>query len=703
MNNELNTTKEQNSEQKNNLNSNHNVRNSNPNLFSTDFLYFKNDILRELKEINNKFENQKRLNTHIKDLISSQDINLVKYNNKLENISNILNDKKAKTDYDTEKIKELIDFKTKIESDLAAFDCKIKLNSEELKCAINKYDKVISDNLVLPGIVGKDTKFKDCRDLFEYILNQIKIFSSYKDRNSIDLKTYKTKLDSLVNSLNYQISSITGNANSFTTANMKIVEKKCLDEIKSFNDKVMKIRVDTLEMVQNFQKEKNQMFEEWGNLKNTKQELIELVESSIKKVNISNNQMKKTIDNFEKQFNEVKNSMNELYEKMKIENNNYKQVKEDKKDLKINNEKIDYNLPSSNSEINGKNINNAVKRIQSSKTVLQNYIEGNSVYKELLQQNSLRCKKHNSSEESVNIIMRKYYDEGFYTIKDKNIYRTIENKYRKHNSPLTEKNKFNNTMNTTPKTNFNLNKMVSYAHKQEKSNHGKSHSPHDSLGNKYLDCYNMNDIDAKNTIQYINKNRKHSFKKGKILIKEGSNENNTTNNNDRRNSKIKLKEAEKRLKEKNKFTELFIDKRKMFNIKQLNSLSVLYEDIKKHKYPKLDKNENNKDDETFTKNININKKVKNKMNNTFLKEYNVLSSFRVRNNNANNNKLRQRINSSEYIKRNNFNENEKDNSSSFINMISDYMSEKDKKMNIKVNKDLLIKKAIYKLKNEKHK
>ena len=383
MSNELNTAKDQNSEQKNNLNNNHNVRNSNPNLFSTDFLYFKNDILRELKEINNKFENQKRLNTHIKDLISSQDLNLVKYNNRLENISNILNDKKAKTDYDTEKIKELIDFKTKIESDLAAFDCKIKLNSEELKCAINKYDKVISDNLVLPGIVGKDTKFKDFRDLFEYILNQIKIFSSYKDRNSIDLKTYKTKLDSLVNSLNYQISSITGNANSFTTANMKIVEKKCLDEIKSFNDKVMKIRVDTLEMVQNFQKEKNQMFEEWGNLKNTKQELIELVESSIKKVNISNNQMKKTIDNFEKQFNEVKNSMNELYEKMKIENNNYKQVKEDKKDLKINNEKIDYNLPSSNSEINGKNINNAVKRIQSSKTVLQNYIEGNSVYKEL--------------------------------------------------------------------------------------------------------------------------------------------------------------------------------------------------------------------------------------------------------------------------------------------------------------------------------
>ena len=94
----------------------------------------------------------------------------------------------------------------------------------------------------------------------------------------------------------------------------------------------------------------------------------------------------------------------------------------------------------------------------------------NSVYKELIQQNSLRCKKHDSSEESVNIIMRKYYDEGLYTIKDKNIYRTIENKVRKHNSPLTDKNKFNNTLNATPKSNFNLNKMVSCAHKQEKTN-----------------------------------------------------------------------------------------------------------------------------------------------------------------------------------------------------------------------------------------
>ena len=44
--------KEQNPEKINNSASTQNVRNSNPNLFSKDFLYFKNDILKELNVIN---------------------------------------------------------------------------------------------------------------------------------------------------------------------------------------------------------------------------------------------------------------------------------------------------------------------------------------------------------------------------------------------------------------------------------------------------------------------------------------------------------------------------------------------------------------------------------------------------------------------------------------------------------------------------
>ena len=91
------------------------------------------------------------------------------------------------------------------------------------------------------------------------------------------------------------------------------------------------------------------------------------------------------------------------------------------------------------------------------------------------------------------------------------------------------------------------------------------------------------------------------------------------------------------------------------------------------------------------------------MNNTFLKEYNAFSSFRFRNNNFYNIKMQQRVNSSEFIKRNNFNENDRDNSSSIVNIYNEYMSDKNKKLDENVRNGVLIKKTIYKLKNEKHK
>ena len=698
---ESNEIKPKNIEQINNINNHKNVRHSIPNLFSQDFLYFKNDIIRELKEINSKFENQKRLNTTIKDLISSQDMNMTKLNNKLENISSMFNIKKAALDYDSNKISELLTFKSKMESSLTSYECKMKINSEEIKSAINRYDKIISDNILIPGIIGPDAKFRDFRDLFYYILNQIKIFNTYKEKNTFDLTNYKSKLDSIVNSLNVQISSINTNANEFTTKNINKLEKKCFDEMKTFDDKILKMRVDVVEMIQNFQKDKNKILEEWESLKNMKQDLIELIESSINK-----EQFSKKSENFEMQINELKNTINVLH-KIKKDNNknaNYNQnhkIKSDKTELKINNnEKIDiFNLHFSNkeksekidkNEKSEKNIikNNNAKRVQSSKTFLQNYIEGNSLYQELLKQNSLRCEKHknDTSEQSTYLIMKKYYDEDLlFAIKNKSANRTIENNIQNNNnnSPLNVKNKMNNTFNTTPKVNLNINNQSSILHKPEKSCPGRSLSPRNTTWSKYHELFHMKDIDNKNIIQYINKNRKPSSKKRIVLMKEENNEIDTCNNYNKQSNninKIKLKDVEKKLVERNKFKNLNIDKSKMFNKGQLSNISFLCDDMKNNKCPKLDKYENIKEFETFTKSMKGNKKIKHKINNTFLKEYNALSSFKFKNNNVNNNKMRQRKNSSEYIKLNNCNENDKDNSFSFINNIyKEYFSEKRQK------------------------
>lgn len=660
------STDDINKEKVNKLNSSQNIKDLN--FFTKDFLYFKNDILKEIRDIHLKFDNQKKYNFDLKNLISSQETKFIKFNNQLENLSNIMNDKNAEIEYYKDKFNVLFDFKTKAESMLGTHDYKIKINTAELKDAMNKYDRIISNYLSYSGNFGKDNKFKDFNELMNYILNQIKIFSLYKEKNSVDLKTYKIKLDTMINSLNLQISGIIDNANTFTTSNIQDLDKKCSNQIKEFNDKLLKIRVDDMELIKNFQKEKDQIFNEWENIKNMKKELVELVETSIKKINISNSQMKKTLDNYEKQFNEVKNdivSINEIYNDMKNEREKEKEKEnmdyieyiknigdisnnlEDKQYFKINSKSDIFKIPTIMSEkSNGK------KRIQSAKSVLQNYIEGNSFYEELLEKNSKRCKKHENSEPSANFIMRKYYDEGLNNIKNQNIFKTIENIMTK-NIFSSEKNKLNKTVNTTPKSSVNLKKI-----------HQK------------LEKYDLNIRNINKTKQTIDKKRKNSGKK-KILLREENNENtwNITN----KKIKIKSNEIEKRVMEQEKFAENFIDYKRITNMKQLSSLNFLHDDIKNKKFPKI---ENKKDDEASIKiGKNIRKKIKNKVDKIIFKEYNVVSGFKIQNNNHKAIKIKNRINSSKDIKRYN---NESENDISLYNNNNEYISEHNKKLDEKL-------------------
>ena len=512
--------------------------------FTKDFLFFKNDILKELKNLEFKIETQKKVNNELKNTISIHDTKLRNLNNKLEAISDIVNDKEATTNYYKEKIKILMDFKSKNEGSWASLDYRIKLNSEEIKNAINKYDKIINNNLEYPGTIGRDSKFKDFHELIDYILNNLKIFSIFKEKNELDLKTYKVKLDSIIKSINFQMSGIIGNANSFTKTNIKELENKCFGEIKAMDEKFMKIRVENLESIKSFENEKNQIFEEWKNIKNMKQELVELIETSIKKLNNSNNSIKKILDNNEKQFSEIRNDISAMkdlisdtmkFGKAKFENY------EDRHDFKINSIKSNYFMPGS--PVDDKGVE--VKRVQSAKTILQRYIEGNTFYQDLVEQNSLRCKQHDNSESSIKLMMRKYYDEGYNVVKDININKAIEDIINKNNS-FSDRNKMNKTMNSSPKSNINSCKI-----KQK------------------LEGIQPNDNEIKNIKQYIGKNRKLSNNKKFILVKEGD----QNNNNHNKKNKTKSKDADKRILQQEEFTESFIDKSRFTKLKQLNSLS----------------------------------------------------------------------------------------------------------------------------------
>ena len=69
------------------------------NLFLKDLAFFKNDILKELNNLEIKIDSQRRLNTDLRSKITSQDLKLSKIKDTLENVISLANDNEATTNY----------------------------------------------------------------------------------------------------------------------------------------------------------------------------------------------------------------------------------------------------------------------------------------------------------------------------------------------------------------------------------------------------------------------------------------------------------------------------------------------------------------------------------------------------------------------------------------------------------------------------
>ena len=623
---------ESNTNKNNNLDKNTDTYDSNIkkdfNFLLKDFAFFKNDILKELKNLELKIDTQKKLNNDLRNKISSQDSKLSKIKDELENVTNIVSDNEATTNFYKEKINKLMDYKRKNEDNYSSLDYKIKSNSEDLKNAIDKYDKIIHDNLIHPSALGKEKRFKDLQELLNYILDNIKIFSVFKDKNEIDLRTYKIKLDTMIQSINLKMSGITQNANAFTLNNVIPVEKKCMDEIKNLDEKVMKIRVANFELIDKIEKVKKEIFEECEKMKKSKKEMSELLDSSLEKLNNDNANMQKTLDNYENKFkeiNEIIASLNELYNKIIKENNKDKE-KQDNKNIINNNTKEDYFKSYSQFYEKSKEM----KRIQSAKTILQKYIEGNTFYEELIENNNQKCLKHDNSEASMQFMMKKYYDEGYNNIKDINMIKAIKD-IRNKNNPLTERDRMNKTMSPSQNSQVNFNTF------------------------KFKPDENLKEYEIKNLKRSVNKLKNNSTNVKINLIKGRNVEDNKIYINNPKN-KSSLKEDDKIIVQP-EFLENLLSKSRLARLKILSNMSLLNEDAKNVQFQKKENNEIHKNDELFIKSGRNDRNFKNKIEQLKPKENSKIPIIKNKNNNmSKSKKINNRVNSSEIIKYNNIKE-----------------------------------------------
>ena len=300
-------------------------------MINKELLELKNDFLKEIREIETKLDKKLEIQSYIFDTKNHEQeekINLsIKKNEELY-------DKMINEKLKIDKITELHVSQKKFNDMLISHEMRINTLLTDNEKLTKNYDKIISDNLTVPGYIGTSCTYKN---LSEYIQNNINEIQKIKNEKEFDKKLtedVKNKLDNFMkNMLNLVDNSVT-RCKQYTDNKQVYLENILKNKLVEFDEKNMELRT---QIFTNFSRSKQKIenFEsKFNELKGLKEEISNEMELKFKEIQISLEESKTNINKNLEEFIKYKNTIKDLIDK-KLELLN-KNQKNNKSDFKLN-------------------------------------------------------------------------------------------------------------------------------------------------------------------------------------------------------------------------------------------------------------------------------------------------------------------------------------------------------------------------------
>ena len=333
-----------------------------------DLLYFKNDVLKDMRKLEEKLS----LKLTEQNLTSTeQHDNLEKKLNELSNHISNVHSLVLDTNEIAEQIKSFGKFKTKTEDNFNRINSRISSFQKEYRDYINSIEKLVNENLRYPGVIGRNAKFLNFRYFIDFIIKGFKEVNEFKDEvRGFEINEFKKKVNSDISDFRFAISDNYTNSIRLIGNTFKEFDVKIADLIKRNNDNM---------------KENEEKFEELKNKINNYFSEYQTKFESLEK--IINDKFKEQLNEIEK-FKSIKeelvadiNSFKSSLEEQKKEinkNNNIENHDNNEKNINnntITNNNINNNINNSNNNsINNNNNNNSINN-----NVNNNIINNNTI------------------------------------------------------------------------------------------------------------------------------------------------------------------------------------------------------------------------------------------------------------------------------------------------------------------------------------
>ena len=521
-----------------------------------EVLQFKDEVLRELKylkkSISEKYDSNVLL---VSEKLNSYDNKIIYLNDRITELSeNINTDNNMKKD-----ISSLIEYKNKTRDNLLTIEIKMNNLEKEIKNNVFRIDNILSDSVVYPGIIGKTCKFKNFHHMLDHLLSQTSQTITYREKNTLDLNTYKKKLESLVQNLQSQKDNIIDQNNSMINKKMNEFEKKFKSMISLYDERLAGTRAENAEYIKNFQETVSKCKNELTEFEKLKGKIFEEIKEEGKLLRAENEKTQNIFLGYKKEFNLLKDRFTQLSEFIK--------------DVRFR-----INMGQEVKRREYYQMSNRIDFSKKQKLDKDGQIIDNDINNELI--------------EEMNNIKRKslFFDNEITNIITKDKHYSLDNSKLIKMSIISPNNINNNIIiNKSGGVENNKNKINKTNGKGQQTNNLSSIES-DSNDKNLIDFNQENKIDNKNKINEINNYKKIEAKKINTINKGEEKEKITNNNNNEKKRKS-------------------ISVRSIMEDSRAIKNNNIKNDINKKNLEKEDKNNINKDKKNIEMNNN-NTKIK---------------------------------------------------------------------------------------------
>ena len=376
--------------------------------------YFKNEILKDIKNLEKTLTDKfNSADLDIKDEIKNINENINSFNIKLKELATkITEDNSLK-----EKVNSLDGIKNKILDNILVNDMKVNTLDREIRQSIINMNNTLKESVIYAGVIGPSCKFKTFHDLIDFIINELSVLGNFKEKNMLDLDTFKKKIENNVNGFRMQLDSFGRSSTQFTTDNFNKIDKTMHELFHQTEDKIDEIKTYFEEKSRKTDKKiddvENKLIKEINEIKNKISSLEKNMNSHIKHYLHFKEDMNKLNENMTKRIynrgstliNVDNNSSNNNLNKNRNVKRRKSIINNEKKEALKNNDTNDDNINENINDIINNNINNNIDNNKNDKeNEIQNISSEEDIKKiKAIKKNITDVKSEENNKSSNNI------------------------------------------------------------------------------------------------------------------------------------------------------------------------------------------------------------------------------------------------------------------------------------------------------------